>query len=140
MVQHCRNLCAKFYPRKTYQHQNWVENGFRKCMTCKFHVVTEDVRCKCCVTIFRTKVRSKNHSQKYYREVIKPQIDKDKDVIIKWKQNRQRTLKLWKCSICGIEILRVNRTQYANCFDCRMKIQNQYQHEHRALRLLDAYN
>lgn len=51
-------------------------------MSCRFHVKTKDIRCKCCVKKFRTTVRTKNHGQKYYREVIKPQMIKDRDVVI----------------------------------------------------------
>ena len=88
MAGTCRHLCERFYPQKTYMHQNWVEQGFRKCMPCKFHVITQDIRCRCCVQKFRTKVRSGNHSQKYYRENTKPKLEQERDIIIRWKQNR----------------------------------------------------
>lgn len=45
----------------------------------------------CPVCVQKYKLRAKPHnknSSKYYLDVIKPQLTKDRDVIVKWKQNK----------------------------------------------------
>lgn len=87
----CKNKCYKFYPNRiTNTVHNWVQKGLIKCMTCNIYVNKEaenTTYCMCCGYRFRRSVRNK-HSKEYYRTVQKPQIQKERDIIIHWKQKR----------------------------------------------------
>ena len=76
------------------------KEGFLFCTQCGKQYKKEDcpfIQSKvqryqiCPVCPQKYKLRAKPHnknSTKYYHEVIKPQLTKDRDIVIKWKQNR----------------------------------------------------
>ena len=52
---------------------------------------------------------------------------------------KRRTLKTAPCCWCGQETECIHKTKTLKCWDCRMKMIKDYQHEHRSLLINTNY-
>ena len=63
MIRTCKDLCCRYYPDATRRHVHyWDYLGFKRCLICDFLLKMGDypneARCKCCSTIFRTRIKN----------------------------------------------------------------------------------
>ena len=72
-----------------------------------------------------TTTKEQNQKRQYQQKVKRP--------------FKRRTLNIIPCSVCGIPTECVNKTKTLKCWNCRMKMIKDYQHEHRALKIYTNY-
>lgn len=107
MIRECKGLCCKLYPdaRRSKPHY-WDYLGYKLCNICCFLVKVnecEDIKCQCCITKFRTKVRNPQQRQTAYKDspLSINKNNKDKRKIMKRVRRFINDYSDIACCICG---------------------------------------